>query len=97
MTENSDNKDNLVTVDNLDPWVLFQIYDLVTERWSPIYCGMSETAIRLEIDETMKKMANRPLIVYILGTMKSGVFVPATKVYRVGDVTILEDKDENRG
>lgn len=69
--------------ENNEKWTLFQIYDEVSERWSPIYCGPSLTAVRLDIDELSKKQPNRPMTVVILGTMVDGDFKPERQEIKI--------------
>lgn len=52
---------------NKDSWVLFQIYDEVTERWSPPYSAPSISAMRLDIKELAQKQRNRPIMVRTIG------------------------------
>lgn len=60
---------------NKEVWTLFQICDGVTERWSPVYCLATETAIRLECKELVKKQPNRPFVMRVLGTISDKTFM----------------------
>lgn len=61
---------------NKDRWVLFQIFDCVLERWSPVYCATSIPSMDLECKEMAVKLKNRVFEVYALGEMCDGDFKP---------------------
>lgn len=61
--------------ENNESWVLFQLFDRVLERWSPIYCGATKTSVDLEIKDMEKKTNDRPVMLRYLGVMSDGVFV----------------------
>lgn len=77
-----------IKTENSENWVLFQIYDCTTERWSPVYCGASVAVVHHEIQELTKKQPNRKLIRRMLGEIRNGVFT-ATEI---NDKEYLERK-----
>lgn len=62
--------------DNNESWALFQLFDEMTERWSPVYCSPSILAARMEVKELSKKQPNRVLIFRVLGIIMDGSFEP---------------------
>lgn len=57
--------------DNTESWALFQIYDHVTERWSPVYCAPSNAAARLEVKDLAKRQPNRMITMQFLGIIQN--------------------------
>lgn len=64
--------------ENKDSWVLFQIFDEVTERWSPPYSAPSIPAMRLDIKELAHKQKNRPIMVRTIGIVRDSEFEAVT-------------------
>lgn len=64
--------------ENKDSWVLFQIYDEVTERWSPPYSAPSIPAMRLDIKELAEKQKNRPIMVRTIGIVRDSQYEAVT-------------------
>ena len=89
----SENIDKAAATQRSDRWILFQLFDCVLERWSPVYCGASEVAIDLEIKDMLKKYPNRPIVRIFVAELKgSEIFPKASEPKEYSEVT-----DENNG
>lgn len=79
---------------NQDKWTLFQIFDLIMERWSPIYCAGSATAMRHECLDMAEKLKGRPFVCRRLGFMLNGEFVVDTGEDVEYNTEVGKDTDE---
>lgn len=77
--------------DNDESWFLFQIFDHITERWSPVYCSPSKAAVKYEVLELHKRQPHRDLTVKYLGQICDGRFIQDIDLERV---YAKEDEDE---
>jgi hypothetical protein len=64
--------------ENKDSWVVFQIYDETTERWSPPYTAPSIPAMMLECKEMAEKYKSRPFMVRAIGLLRDSQFEAVT-------------------
>jgi len=77
--------------ENKENWMLFQIFDAVLERWSPVYCGATVVSIRMEVEEMVKKTNGRPVKLRILGVIQDGIFAATYEAEETyGDFSKLE-------
>lgn len=76
--------------DDKNEWVLFKLYDHTLERWSPVYCGMSQKAIILECKETAEKTNRNLTCRFVAQVIDGRVFVDDI----MKDVYIKGEKDE---
>lgn len=82
--------------ENNDSWFLFQVYDGILDRWSPVYCAATQTAAILECRDMQKKLPTRPFAAYHAGMFSAGIMVPAADSLPFFEnlVDPLEVKDE---
>lgn len=59
---------------NDEVWFLFQVFDEITERWSPVYCAPTKEAARLECKDLQRK-SYRAFTMRPLGNMQDNNFV----------------------
>lgn len=78
---------------NTEYWFLFQLFDRITERWSPVYCAPTLAAAHLECRDLSKKRPNQVFVFVPLGTISDGVFVPSpSQTLQFGELE--EETDE---
>lgn len=82
---------------NNDSWFLFQIYDGILDRWSPVYCAATQMAALMECKELERKLANRPFRAYPIGYMEGGMLTTSSAInlpFYTYDVDLEEVKNE---
>lgn len=83
--------------ENTESWFLFQIWDGIMDRWSPVYCAATQMAAIMECKELQKKLPGRPFEAYPLGYIEGGVLTTSSSVYLPFyryEVDLEEVKDE---
>lgn len=83
--------------ENIESWFLFQIWDGILDRWSPVYCAASQMAAIMECKELQKKLPGRPFKAYPVGYIEGGKLrgtFSGLLPFHVYDVDLEEVKHE---
>lgn len=81
---------------NDEVWYLYQIFDVIMERWSPIYCESTVTALNLAVAELVRKQRNRPIVVRYIGQMCEGDLIVGTELNDVAHGSLEEYIEETK-
>jgi len=66
-------------------WFVYQIFDEMIQRWSPPFFAHTKVVMRLEVQEMVKKMDNRPITVRTIGTLRDFQLTPEVEIIEFGD------------
>lgn len=84
--------------DNNESWFLYQIFDNVSARYTPVFCAATKRAALYDCEDLIKRQVNRPFVMIPLGVITGGVFVESDDdSVQFGEMLHIDDAIQSNG